>query len=194
METVQNSHLIWVDIETTGLDLGAVPLEISVTVTDGELNFLGNITGLIKLMPVDELQELCDDFVLEMHTKNGLWDDLRKYGGSPPLVVDANLMDWFATFQAGVEPKACPLVGSTINFDRRILAAHFPDFHDFLHYRNIDVSSIKELCRRWAPTVYDNRPNQDESLKTHRAKMDIAASIEELHYYREKFFNLELVR
>lgn len=191
MPQVEDSELVWIDLETTGLADDDYILEIGVIITDGDLNELDAMKKLVNNeVPISKLQAKCDPIVLEMHKKNGLWHDLefenntRVRGCETEVLVFLN--DW--NIRAGMVPMA----GSSIHFDRRLVRRDMPHVDTFCHYRNIDVSSIKELCRRWAPTVYSQRPGKEESDKKHRVLDDIRGSLEELKFYRQYFLNCEL--
>lgn len=191
MTQVEDSELVWIDLETTGLADDDYILEIGVIITDGDLNELDSMKKLVNNeVPISKLQAKCDPIVLEMHKNNGLWHDLewenntRVRGCETEVLVFLN--DW--NIRAGMVPMA----GSSIHFDRRLVRRDLPHVDTFCHYRNIDVSSIKELCRRWAPTVYSARPGREESDKKHRVLDDIRGSLEELKYYRQYFLNCEL--
>jgi oligoribonuclease len=181
-ETNVDDPLVWVDLEMTGLEVDRdVIVEIACIVTDAELNALDDGIELIVHADADALARM-GDFVREMHTKSGL---LPK--------IEQSEIDAAAAQKAVLEyvrahvPTAgsAPLCGNSIGTDRRFLAAYMRELDDYLHYRSIDVSSLKELCRRWYPAVYKKRPNKAEH---HRALDDIRESIEELRFYRENLF------
>jgi oligoribonuclease len=181
-ETNVDDPLVWVDLEMTGLEVDRdVIVEIACIVTDAELNALDDGIELIVHADADALARM-GDFVREMHTKSGL---LPK--------IEQSEIDAAAAQKAVLEyvrahvPTAgsAPLCGNSIGTDRRFLAAYMRELDDYLHYRSIDVSSLKELCRRWYPAVYKKRPNKAEH---HRALDDIRESIEELRFYREHLF------
>lgn len=183
-----DNALIWIDTETTGLELDCLPLEAACVVTDSNLDIVLIRSSLITCT-VD--RTTLDPFVFDMHTKNGLFDDLDTRKSMSPYEFDDAFV---AELEHIMEPQTAPMAGSTIGFDRRVARANFPKLEKFCHYRSIDVSSVKELARRWAPSIYDARPGKDESEKKHRALDDVLASIEELRYYKQHFFNCELVR
>jgi oligoribonuclease len=177
-----NDLLVWVDCEMTGLDLGRDALvEVAALVTDPDLNVLGE--GIDVVIHADEsVLGGMVEIVREMHDKSGLTDAVRQ---SPISVLEAEdmIMDYV---QAHVkEPKTAPLCGNSIATDRGFLARDMPRFDDYLHYRMIDVSSIKELCRRWYPRTYFGQPAKGLA---HRALADIRESIRELEYYRRTIF------
>jgi oligoribonuclease len=177
-----NDHLVWVDCEMTGLDLERdVLIEVAVLVTDSELNVLGE--GVDVVIHADEaaLGGMVE-IVREMHDKSGLTDAVR---ASEVTLADAE--DFVLTYVRSfvTEPKTAPLCGNSIATDRGFLARHMPTFDNYLHYRMIDVSSIKELCRRWYPRTYFGQPAKGLA---HRALADIQESIRELDYYRRTVF------
>ena len=173
--------LVWIDCEMTGLDLGADALiEVAALVTDSELNVLGEGVDVI-IKPTDEALAQMNDFVREMHTKSGLLEELAS-GMTMREAEEAVL-----TYVREHVPTArkAPLAGNTIGTDRMFLARDMPELEGWVHYRNVDVSSIKELSRRWFPKAYYNSPAKSGN---HRALADIQESIEELRYYREAVF------
>lgn len=173
--------LVWIDCEMTGLDLGADALiEVAALVTDSELNVLGEGVDVI-IKPTDEALAQMNDFVREMHTRSGLLHELAS-GMSMREAEEAVL-----TYVREHVPTArkAPLAGNTIGTDRMFLARDMPELEGWVHYRNVDVSSIKELSRRWFPKAYYNSPAKSGN---HRALADIQESIEELRYYREAVF------
>jgi oligoribonuclease len=181
-ETNVDDPLVWIDLEMTGLEVGRdVIVEIACIVTDAELDTLDDGVELIVHADADALARM-GDFVREMHTKSGL---LPK--------IEQSEIDVAAAQQAVLEyvkahvsaPGSAPLCGNSIGTDRRFLAAYMRELDEYLHYRSIDVSSLKELCRRWYPAVYKKRPNKSEH---HRALDDIRESIEELRFYRTHLF------
>lgn len=176
-----NDKLVWIDCEMTGLNLDTDALvEVAALVTDGELNVLGEGVDLV-IRPSDEALAAMGDFVREMHTKSGLIDEFA--GGVTIEEAQRVVLDYVRQHVNG--PRQVPLAGNTIGTDRMFLARDMPELEQFLHYRNVDVSSIKELARRWYPRVFFNSP-----VKTggHRALADIRESIEELRYYRDAIF------
>ncbi len=176
-----NDKLVWIDCEMTGLDLQKdALLEVAVLVTDGELNILGDGVEVI-IRPEDESLEQMGDFVRAMHTTSGLLDKLA--GGVTMQEAMEQVLAHVKEF-VPVERKA-PLAGNTIGTDRAFLARDMPELESWVHYRNLDVSSIKELARRWYPKVMYQAPVKGGN---HRALADIQESIEELRYYREALF------
>ena len=177
-----NEHLVWVDCEMTGLDLETdVLIEVAALVTDSELNVLG--TGVDVVIHAEEaaLGSMVE-IVREMHDKSGLTDAVR---ASTVSVADAEDMILTYVRSFVTEPRTAPLCGNSIATDRGFLARYMPQFDEYLHYRMIDVSSIKELCRRWYPRVYFGQPAKGLA---HRALADIQESIRELEYYRRTVF------
>jgi len=174
-------RLVWIDCEMTGLDLTKDALiEIACVVTDGELNALdAGLDVLIK--PPAEALDGMDDVVREMHGSSGLLAAL------PDGLNLAEAQDLVLTYirQHVPESRKVPLCGNSIATDRAFLARDMPDLDSFLHYRMVDVSSIKELARRWYPRVYFASP---EKHGGHRALADIRESIRELRYYRQAVF------
>jgi oligoribonuclease len=177
-----NDHLVWLDAEMTGLDVEKdVLIEVAALVTDSELNVLG--TGVDVVIHADEaaLGSMVE-IVREMHDKSGLTDAVRS---STVTVADAEkmIMDYVTGYVT--EPRTAPLCGNSIATDRGFLARYMPRFDQYLHYRMIDVSSVKELCRRWYPRSYFGQPQKGLA---HRALADIQESIRELEYYRRTVF------
>ena len=174
-------NLVWIDCEMTGLDLvNDALIEVAVLVTDGDLNVLGDgVDVLIK--PSDEQLANMGDFVREMHTKSGLLDDLAS--GTTIEEATRLAMDYIREHVPAA--RKAPLAGNTIGTDRAFLARDMPELEQWVHYRNVDVSSIKELARRWFPKIQYQAPAKGGN---HRALADIQESIEELRYYREAVF------
>ncbi|GAA1392519.1 oligoribonuclease [Luteococcus peritonei] len=176
-----NDVLVWIDCEMTGLDLANDALiEVAALVTDSELNVLGDGVDVL-IRPSDEALAQMGDFVREMHTKSGLLDELA--GGLEMREAEEIVLDYVRT-HAPTARKA-PLAGNTIGTDRMFLARDMAELEGWVHYRNVDVSSIKELSRRWFPRAYYHSPAKSGN---HRALADIQESIEELRYYREAVF------
>src|SRR5258708_3149152 len=174
-------RLVWIDWEMTGLDLTTDALvEIACVVTDGELNALDDgVDVLIK--PTAEALDSMQDVVREMHTTSGLLAEL------PAGLTLAEAQDIVLSYirQHVPESRKVPLCGNSIATDRAFLARDMPQLDGFLHYRMVDVSSIKELARRWYPRAYFASP---EKHGGHRALADIRESIRELRYYRDAVF------
>ena len=174
-------RIVWIDCEMTGLDLQRDALiEVAVLVTDSELNVLGEGVDVVIACP-DEALATMPDVVREMHTASGLLDELAN-GVS---MEEAQRMVLDHVRELVPEPRRAPLAGNTVGTDRGFLARDMPELEQHLHYRIIDVSSIKELARRWYPRAYFNAPRKNGG---HRALADIRESIEELRYYRAAVF------
>ena len=174
-------RIIWIDCEMTGLSLKSDALvEVAALVTDFELNQLGDGIDVVIRPPAEALEQM-DDFVRDMHTTSGLIDELER--GISIKEAEHIVLDYVRTFVP--EPRKAPLGGNTVATDRGFLARDMPVLESYLHYRIIDVSSIKELSRRWYPRVYFNAPKKSGG---HRALADIRESIAELRYYREAVF------
>ncbi|MFT4084486.1 MAG: oligoribonuclease [Nocardioides sp.] len=176
-----NERLVWIDCEMTGLSLiDDALIEVAVLVTDFDLNVLGEGVDLIIKPPAQALDRM-DDFVRQMHTRSGLLNELD--AGLSMAEAEEQVLAYVREHCAdGSRP---PLGGNTVATDRAFLARDMPALEGFLHYRNVDVSSIKELARRWFPKAYYSAPAKRGN---HRALADIAESIEELRYYREAVF------
>jgi oligoribonuclease len=173
--------LVWIDCEMTGLDLARDALvEIACLVTDGELNILDDGINLVIKPPAEALETM-PEFVREMHTRSGLLTQLD--GG----ITLAEAQEQVLSYIRGHVPdsRKVPLCGNSISTDRTFLARDMPELDSFLHYRMVDVSSIKELARRWFPRAYFASP---EKHGGHRALADIRESVQELRYYREAIF------
>ena len=174
--------MVWIDCEMTGLNLaGDRLIEIAALVTDGDLNILGEGVDVVIHADDDALNGMID-VVTEMHSRSGLIDEVR---ASTVDVAQAEAMVLDYVRAHVPQAKTAPLAGNSIATDRGFIARDMPALDDFLHYRMIDVSSIKELCRRWYPRIYFGQP---EKGLTHRALADIHESIRELRYYRRTAF------
>jgi len=176
-----NDRLVWIDCEMTGLDLGADALiEVAALVTDFELNILGEGVDVVVKPPPEALEQM-DDFVRSMHVSSGLLDELAD-GVTLEEAEQQVLAHVKEHCPDGSRP---PLAGNTVATDRSFLARDMTELESFLHYRIVDVSSIKELARRWYPRAYYAAPAKNGN---HRALADIQESIEELRYYRAAVF------
>ena len=174
-------RIVWIDCEMTGLDLRADALiEVAALVTDYELNQLGEGVDLVIAPPPEALAQM-DPYVRDMHTSSGLLDALAS--GTTLDQAQAAVLEYVRAWVP--EPGKAPLGGNTVATDRGFLARDLPELEAYLHYRIIDVSSIKELARRWYPRAYFNAPKKNGG---HRALADIRESIAELRYYRETIF------
>lgn len=173
--------LVWVDCEMTGLDLARDALiEVAAVVTDLDLNVLdGGVDVVIKPSPKALAQ--MGDFVRTMHEDSGLLAALDS--GLTLAEAERQVLDYVRGFVP--EPRRAPLAGNTIGTDRAFLARDLPALESHVHYRNVDVSSVKELVRRWYPRVYYSAPAKSGN---HRALADILESVAELRYYRETVF------
>jgi oligoribonuclease len=177
-----NDRLVWIDCEMTGLDLvNDALIEIAVLVTDGDLNILGE--GVDVVIHADESAlAAMPDVVREMHAKSGLTEEVR---ASKVTLREAEEQALAYVRQHVPEAGVAPLAGNSIATDRGFLGRDMPELDAHLHYRMIDVSSLKELARRWFPRVFYAKP---EKGLAHRALADIIESIRELEYYRNTLF------
>ena len=171
-------RIVWIDCEMTGLDPQKhVIVEIAALVTDAELNILGDGVDVVVHASEIDLAQM-DDVVTEMHNSSGLTEEIRE------SAVDVNeaeriVLDYIREWVPNA--RQAPLAGNSIASDRGFIRRYMPELEDFLHYRMIDVSSLKELARRWYPRVYFGQPEKGMS---HRALADIRESIRELEFYR----------
>jgi oligoribonuclease len=174
-----DDRLVWIDLEMTGLDVERDRIvELAVLVTDAQLEVLADGLDLVVHQPPDVLAGM-GEFVRKMHTKSALLPEIERSS----LTLEAagkQAIDYIKQFVP--EPGTAPMCGNSIGVDRRFLDRYLPDLDRYLHYRSIDVSSLKELCRRWYPEAYKKRPSKAE---THRALDDIRESVAELRYYRD---------
>lgn len=165
----------------TGLDVvNDALIEVAALVTDAQLNVLGEGVDLV-VKPSDQALEQMGDFVREMHASSGLLAELAD--GLTMAEAEEQLLEYVREFVP--EPRRAPLAGNTIGTDRTFLARDMPAFEGHVHYRNVDVSSVKELARRWFPRAYYSSPAKSGN---HRALADVRESIEELRYYRDAVF------
>jgi oligoribonuclease len=174
-------RLVWIDLEMTGLDVRRhVIVEIAVLVTGDDLVPRDDGIDVVVHQPPTALSEM-DDYVRSMHTRSGLLPEIE---ASTVSLADAGAaaLDYVRTHVP--EPRTALVCGNSIGVDRRFLDVQLPELDGYLHYRSIDVSTLKELCRRWSPEVYRKRPGKHEA---HRALADIHESIAELAYYRDHF-------
>ena len=171
-------RLVWIDLEMTGLDtVRHTIVEIAVLVTDSQLTVLDDGLDLVVHASPEALAAM-DDFVRKMHTKSGLLPAIEGATLTLPA-AGVQVLEYLARHVP--EAGSAPLCGNSIGVDRRFLDRYLPEVDRYLHYRSIDVSSLKELCRRWYPAAYKARPGKREA---HRALDDIRESVEELAYYR----------
>lgn len=174
--------LVWMDLEMTGLDPARHTIvEIATLITDNELDIIAEGPDLV-ISPTSEQLAAMDAVVHDMHAKSGLlsamWDS--------DLSLEAAGAQTLEFIKKHVpEPRSVPLCGNSIGIDRRFLAAHLSEVEDYLHYRCIDVSTLKELCRRWYPSELKGAPDKSHG---HRAMDDIRESVAELRYYRSVIF------
>jgi oligoribonuclease len=176
-----NDRLVWIDCEMTGLDTVTDALiEVAALVTDFELNVLGDGVDVVIKPPAAALDQM-KDVVRTMHTHSGLLDELDS--GVDLATAEQAVLDYIRTQVP--EPGKAPLAGNTVGTDRLFLTRDMPILESYLHYRIVDVSSIKELARRWYPRAYFASPAKTGN---HRALADIQESIEELRYYRAAVF------
>ena len=176
-----NDRMVWIDCEMTGLSLRHDALiEVAALVTDSELNVLGDGVDIVIKPPAEALETM-PEVVRAMHTASGLLDELP--GGTTPAEAEQAVLEYVRQYVK--EPRKAPLCGNSVGTDRGFLARYMPALEQHLHYRIIDVSSVKELSRRWYPRAYFNAPRKNGN---HRALADIRESIAELRYYREAVF------
>ena len=174
--------LVWMDLEMTGLDpANDVIVEIATIVTDDDLEIVAEGPDLVVHQP-DEALTAMDPVVVEMHTSSGLIEAIK---ASTTTLEEAGAatLEFIKTHVP--EPRTIPLCGNSIGTDRRFLAIYLPEIEDHLHYRSVDVSTIKELTRRWYPGALEATPRK---ATAHRALDDIRESIEELRWYRANVF------
>ena len=177
----QNPHLVWVDCEMTGLDTQKdVLVEIAVLVTDSDLKIIGEGVDVVIHATTEQLDGM-NEFVTKMHTDSGLIKEIPN--GISVSEAEELILKYLES--AGVVSGKSPLAGNSVYVDRIFITRDMPKLSEYLHYRTIDVSSIKELTRRWYPKVYFNAPNKTGN---HRALGDIKDSIAELAFYRKTVF------
>jgi oligoribonuclease len=173
---------MWMDLEMTGLEPSKdVIVEIATLVTDDDLNIVAEGPDLVVHQPEAALAVM-EPFVVDMHTKSGLLAAIRS---STTTLEQAGAQTLAFIKEYAPEPATVPLCGNSIGTDRRFLAAYLPEIEHWLHYRSVDVSSVKELVRRWYPGIRADRPKKQGA---HRALDDIRESVAELRFYRERAF------
>jgi oligoribonuclease len=176
-----SDRLVWIDCEMTGLDLGSdLLIEVAALVTDSELNVLGEGVDVVIGASADELARM-PDVVRDMHAASGLTAEVLR----STVTLEQAQEQVLGYLKEHVEPNKAPLCGNSIATDRGFLARDMKQLDDFLHYRMVDVSSVKELARRWYPRAYFNSPKKAGG---HRALADILESVRELRYYRSTVF------
>lgn len=174
-------RLVWIDCEMTGLNITSDALvEVACVVTDGDLKELDGGIDLVIKPPAESLDQM-PELVRQMHTSSGLLEELAS--GITLAEAQDQVLGYIRGYIA--EPRKAPLCGNSIATDRAFIARDLPKLDDYLHYRMIDVSSVKELARRWYPRAYFASPAK---IGGHRALADIRESIAELRYYREAVF------
>ena len=179
--TTESPPLIWIDCEMTGLSLeNDVLVEIAVLATDADLNLIGEGVDVVIRADSKQLNGM-SEFVTQMHTTSGLITEIPN--GITCAAAEELILSYLES--SGIRPGKSPLAGNSVSVDRNFIARDMPRLTEFLHYRTVDVSSIKELVRRWHPRVYFNAPAKSGN---HRALGDIKDSINELRYYRETVF------
>ena len=177
----RDERIVWIDCEMTGLDqVRDALIEVAALVTDSELNVLGEGVDVVIKPPAEALLTM-PDLVRDMHTTSGLLAELD--GGLTLAEAQAQVLDYVRTWVP--EPRRAPLGGNSVGTDRLFLTRDMPELEAHLHYRIVDVSSVKELARRWYPRAYFNSPDKHGN---HRALADIRESINELRYYRATIF------
>ena len=179
---VQADNLVWIDLEMTGLDPDTDRiLEVATIITDGELNELA-VGPVIAVHQPDSVLNAMDDWCIKTHGQTGLTDRVRK-STITEQEAEKQTLDFIRQY---IDPRVSPMCGNSIGQDRRFLHRFMRDLHDYFHYRNIDVSTVKELARRWRPDVL----NGVVKTGSHKALDDIRESIAEMRYYREHFIKM----
>jgi oligoribonuclease len=169
--------LNWFDVETTGINDDGFLLEVGCILTDDNLNELARLALIVDPLDPDLAYDYANEFVRTMHTENGLWQAIRRGEGRPKARVEERFLDLVLEHSHG---EKHPLCGNTIGFDRRWLKRHMPSLEESFHYRNIDVSTLKETMRRFWP---HRAPFEKD--KNHRVLDDIEGSIAEFRHYIE---------
>lgn len=179
-----DGRLVWVDIETTGLDKETdVLLEVCFKITDLDLNVKSRFHSLIWMDNYLDKWGNVIEVVREMHTKNKLINEAHERG-SAIQIAESHLLEWLLRHDIGADD---PLCGSSVQFDRDWLTYLMPNCMRFFSHRNIDVSTVKELCRRFNPTLFEKLEEDVKPKKLHRADPDIMDTIEEFRWYRDNF-------
>ena len=178
----KHDRIVWIDLEMTGLDIHEHTIvEVAALITDADLNVLGEGVDVVVHASEEELGRM-NDFVTNMHESSGLLAEIRESKVTLKEAEDA-VLELIAKHCDSEHPA--PLAGNSIGTDRGFIREYMPRLDEALHYRMIDVSTVKELARRWAPRVYYHQPEKDMS---HRALADIVESIRELDFYRRVLF------
>src|SRR5690606_13437339 len=179
---LNENHLVWLDMEMTGLDPERERIiEVAVVVTDAHLEVVAEGPVLV-VHQADALLDAMDSWNQSTHAKSGLIEKVKV-----STITEAEAESQLLAFlQAYVQPGKSPLCGNSIGQDRRFMARYMPRLEAFFHYRNVDVSTLKELCRRWKPEIYKSYSKTSK----HEALSDVYDSIEELKYYREHFLKV----
>jgi oligoribonuclease len=185
-----SAPLIWLDLETSGLAPGSRILEIAVQVTDGQLRSITPISSQkhCTIWMQDWDIEQMEPYARDMHQGSGLLKECC--ADRCDFVHEVNAENWLldCLAQHGIEPKTAPLAGASVHFDRRVLAERMPKLHAFLHYRNVDISTVRELAARWRPDLAAGEPAK---RNMHRALPDLEDSLSIARYYREHLFAAE---
>lgn len=177
-----SENLVWIDLEMSGLDPEMERiLEMATIITDSSLNIIEE-GPVVYVKQSQQLLDAMDEWNTEHHTASGLVDKIAKEGVSE-AEAEATTLEFI---QRHTKERSSPLCGNSIGQDRRFLVKYMPSIEEWLHYRNVDVSTVKELCARWRPDIYNGVHKKSE----HRALDDIRESIEELRYYRDRFFRV----
>ncbi|KAM9299358.1 oligoribonuclease, mitochondrial [Gastrophryne carolinensis] len=181
MADTMEQRMVWVDLEMTGLDIKTDQIiEMACIITDADLNVIAEGPNLIINTP-NEILDGMSDWCKEHHGKSGLTQAVRESKVSLPQAE----YELLAFIRQNTPPGVCPLAGNSVHVDKVFLNKYMPQFMRHLHYRIVDVSTIKELCRRWYPAEYEHAPRKASS---HRALDDIRESIKELQFYRAHIF------
>lgn len=184
VRTTIHAVLVWMDLEMTGLDPSRhVIVEIATLITDDQLEIVAEGPDLVLAATADDLANM-DEVVRKMHTESGL---LKEIEASTVTLADAGSATLAFICRYVPKRRQVPLCGNSIGVDRRFLSRYLPEIEEYLHYRSVDVSTVKELCKRWYPSLYAHAPKK---VGSHRALDDIRESVAELNYYRESFFKL----
>ncbi len=179
---LDNNNLVWIDLEMTGLDPDRDRvIELATIVTNASLAVVAE-GPVIAIRQPDVVLEAMDSWNLDTHTNSGLVDRVRESEYDESTASAKTI----AFLRRHVEPGNSPMCGNSVCQDRRFLYRWMPELERYFHYRNLDVSSVKELCNRWAPQIAQGLKKKS----THQALQDIRDSIDELRYYREHFFNV----